>query len=518
MHDVVIVGGGPAGITLALELADAGLDIALLESGDVAFEPDTQALYDGEVIGNDSLDLMAARLRFLGGTTNHWGGNCLPMDAIDFERRPLSGMSGWPFGRDTLDPYYVRAHEYLRLGAFDYSRGIVSGLADRDFLLPREPRIESVPLRLSRGPLRFGQAYGERLETTRNIDLQLRSNVVGLDLDEDDRITAVQVAGLDGKRRRVAGRVVVLACGAVENARLLMLANAAHGRRFGDGGGLLGKCYMDHPAGGAGFVHFRQVESERAYWSGNLESADGVPVRYMWRLSEEVLREKELVNASFFIIPFADDQTARERRSEALRAENAARSIAKWAVGRPDGGFELSQEYCAFITNLDSFASETITQAMHGQRAERVLLRFESEELPGPHNRITLSDQRDRLGLPKPVLHWAPGDTERDSMLRSAGLIGRICGEHDLGRFEFEDFDRLFWGTATSWHQMGTTRMAEAARDGVVDVDARVHGTRNLYVAGGSVMPTGGRANPTLTILALAIRLADHLQSKIARP
>ena len=514
MHDVVIVGGGPVGITLALELAEAGLDVALLESGGEDFDPYTQALNDGVVKGHDAVDLMAARLRFLGGTTNHWGGHCLPMDPIDFRRRPLSGMSGWPFGRSALEPHYARAHAYLDLGAFDYGRDVGVGLDDGDFLLPDEPRIESVPVRLARGPLRFGDAFGAALEASPRIDLRLWSNAVGLLVEDDDRITAVEVAGLDGTRRRVEGRVVVLACGAVENARQLMLANARNGTRFGDAGGLLGKGYMDHPAAGAGVLHFARPRRDRAYWRGDIRAEDGTPLRYVWRLSDEVLEAEGLVNAHFYLIPLESDPDARRRALEAGRADRALRDIAKWALGRADGGFVPSEAYCAFITNADSFAAHSWTQAVGGARTEKVLLRFESEELPGPDNRVTLSDDRDALGLPLPVLHWAPGAPERDSMLRTAMLIGRLGGAQGLGRLELEEgLDAPFWGTTTSWHQAGTTRMALEPREGVVDADGRVHGTRNLYMAGGSVMPTVGRANPTLTMLALTIRLADHLRA-----
>lgn len=516
IYDVVIAGAGPAGITLALELSRAGLRIALLESGGEAFDPDTQALYDGEVTGNDAFDLTAIRLRMLGGTTNHWGGHCLPMDEIDFRRRPLNGMSGWPFDRATLLPYYARAHDWLRIGPFDYGRDIGAGLRERDFLLPNEARLETVPLRLARGPLRFGDAYGEALAGASNIDLQLHSNVTGLTLDGDDRMAGVEVAGLDGSRRRIEGRAVVLACGAVETARQIMLANAAHGRSFGDAGGLLGGCYMDHPTAGAGFLHLAEPTPVKAYWNFGVESAEGTPLRYLWRLSDAALEAEGLVNAQFFLIPLSDDSAERAREREARRADRALRSIAKWATGRPDRGFQLSQAYCDFITNADSFAAQTWTDTVHGgTRARRLLLKFESEELPEPSNRVTLTDRRDALGLPLPALHWVPGATERDSMIRSATLIGQIAGAAGLGRMELEDYDRPFWGTTTSWHQLGTTRMAANPREGVVDPDCRVHGTRNLYVASGAVMPTNGRANPTLTILALTIRLADHLKAEV---
>ena len=518
-YDVVIVGAGPAGITLALELDGAGRRVALLEGGDEAFEPELQELYDGTVEGNDWVDLMAIRLRMLGGTSNHWGGHCLPLDPIDFSRRPLSGLSGWPFDRAHLDPFYARAHDYLRLGAFDYSRDIVPGLGDGDFLLPQEPRVESAPLRISPGPLRFGDVYGPALRAAPGIDLRLRTAAVGLALEGDDRIAGVEVVGPDGARDTVAGQAVVLACGAVETARLLMVANAALGRSFGDAGGLLGRCYMDHPTAGAGFLRLSRPVSDRAYWRNDLYTAEGTLVRHLWRLPDAVLEAEGLANAQFFLIPFTDDPAARQRAAEARRADRALRDIAKWVIRRPERGFELSEAYCAFVTNADSFAAQHWVQAVHGSGADNILLKFESEELPSPHNRVTLSDRRDALGLPMPVLHWAPGEAERDSILRSTVLLGQLCGEHGLGRIELEThFDEPFWGTTTSWHQLGTARMAVNPREGVVDADARVHGTRNLYVAGGAAMPTNGRANPTLTIVALTIRLADHLTGEGAAP
>lgn len=512
MHDVVILGAGPAGITLALELARAGLRVALVESGGEDFDPDTQALHDGRVEGNDTFDLTSIRLRMLGGTSNHWGGRCLPLDPIDLDRRPLSGLSGWPFDRAHLDPFYARAHDYVQLGAYDYGRDIAVGAGDGDFLLPQEPRIESTPLRISPGPLRFGETYRAALEAEPGIELMLWSNAVALDFDGDDRVTGVELAGLDGARRRVEGRAVVLACGAIEAARQLMLANAAAGRNYGDAGGLLGKCYMDHPTAGSGFLHLTTPLGPRMYWSYDGRSAEGTMLLYVWRLADAVLQAEGLANAQFFLIPLPDDPVEQRRAFEAQRADRALRNIARWGIGNAPRGFQLSQAYCDFITNADSFAVQTVSNAMYGERIGRLLLKFETEELPSPHNRVTLSDDRDALGLPLPVLHWAPGAAERESVLRSTMLIGQLCGQHRLGRIELEDhFDEPFWGTTTSWHQLGTTRMAENPREGVVDAQGRVHGTRNLYVAGGAVMPTSGRANPTLTILALTLRLGDHL-------
>lgn len=512
-YDIVIFGAGPAGITLALELSGAGLQIALVESGGREFEPDTQELYDGLVTGLDAIDLMAIRLRMFGGTSNHWGGHCTPLDRIDFERRPLSGLSGWPFGYDDLQPYYKRAHVYCNLGAFDYTRSAAVSLDNDDFLLPHDPRLLTVAFRQS-GPQNFGDAFYDRLVNEPTVDIILDTNAAHLLIDSDGKTTGVEVRSLSGEARVITGRTFILACGAVENARLLLLSNALSGQRFGDAGEFLGKCYMDHPSGGAAFLTLREPTSAKADWRSDLREETGREVRLAWRLSDEILDAERLVNAHFYLIPFPASAEERRQKGEARRALDGLKSIAKWGLGRDQKDFKLTDAYCNFIKNADSFLMEQWAENIVGQKTDRLLLRYELEQLPTRENHVTLSDERDALGLPKPAVNWSPGLDERDSLVRSAMFLGRICGEIGLGRIELEDhFDRRYWDASTAWHQLGTMRMAESARDGVVDPNGRVHGTQNLFVAGGAVMPSVGRANPTLTIVALSIRLADHLKT-----
>ena len=514
-YDVVIVGAGPAGITTAVELEQAGLGVALVESGGFDFDPDVQALYDGEVTGLEDLDLTAIRLRMFGGTSNHWGGHCMPLDAIDFARAPLSGLSGWPFGRETLLPFYERAHAYCDLGRFDYALEAGDGIGADDLLLAEDARLETSVLRQST-PTNFGDKYRPILEASPNVTLHLHRSAVDLVVDPEGRVTGVELHGLGGETERLSGRIVVLATGAVETARLMMVSNARSGRRLGDAGGLLGRCYMDHLAGGAAFLNFSSPAPLKAYWNRDVTDADGVHLHYVWRLSDTVLQEQNLVNVQFFLVPFSDDVAARQRARDAQLSVNGLKSVAKWALGRDRDEIRLSDAYCDFITNADSFVAETWKAATVGETTDRVLLRYELEQLPTRDNRVSLLEETDAIGLPKASLHWSPTVEARDSLVRSAVLIGQICGETGLGRIEIEDhFDTRYWDASTAWHQIGTARMAVSPNDGVTDPDCRVHGTRNLFLAGGAVMPSGGRANPTLTIVALAIRLADHLKSEI---
>ena len=513
-YDILIVGGGPAGTTIANELDGTGLRVAILESGGVEFDPDTQALYEGRVTGLDAIDLVAARLRFLGGTSNHWGGFCLPLDPIDFERRPLSGLSGWPFKRDELLDAYGRASAYCDIGAFDYGLDAAEGVGPEDLLLAGDDTVETTVMRLSSNPpTNFGEKFVRMLEASENIHAWLWTNLTGFDISVDGAVEAVRTRTLSGAERTMRAGRVVMACGAVENARMLLANNARAGQSFGNASGLLGACYMDHMAGGAAFLWPRDPFGEKAYWNDDLVSRDGVPLHLLWRLNDAVLAREELANAQFYLIPYSSDTAARERARNAGRGLNGLKSIAKWTLGREAIGFSLSESYCSFITNADAMVAEAVRPDQGS--IDRVLLKYEAEQQPNPASRVTLMDETDALGLPRPHLHWAPTEADKESIIRTVALIGQACGRADLGRIELEEgADEQYWNMVTSWHQLGTTRMSVAPSDGVVDPDCRLHGTTNLYVAGGGVMPTEGRANPTLTIVALAVRLADHLKAE----
>lgn len=284
------------------------------------------------------------------------GGHCLPLDPIDFTRPPLSGLSGWPFGREALDPFYRRAHAYCDLGAYDYAPGVGSGVSERDLLLPDNPALETAVIRLST-PTRFGEKYASALEAAGNVRLLLWTNVTHIEMDGAGRAGALRTATLTGLTREIRARLVVIACGAVENARLMLASNARNGKHFGDAGGFLGACYMDHVAGGAGFLHFREPPGPKAYWTEK-RSADGVPVYHVWRLRDAVLAREELANAHFYIIPFSEDPEERRRERDARHSLASLKSIAKWALGYRQPGFRLSEAYCSFINKADSLVAQ----------------------------------------------------------------------------------------------------------------------------------------------------------------
>lgn len=510
-YDVAIIGAGPAGITLAQELSGQGLRVALLESGGLEFDGDTQLLYDGTVTGLEETDLTASRLRFFGGTSNHWGGHCLPLDPIDFDRAPLSGLSGWPISRQNLDPYYRKAHEYCDLGSYDYR---VATDAD-ELLLAQDDMIETTVIRQSK-PTRFGEKYRSQLGSALDVDVLLWANVVHLETNSDGNVQGIHWATLTGQRGVTVARVVVMACGAVENARLLLASNARNGQRLGDAGAFLGACYMDHVAGGAGFLHFAAPVRSKIYWGEHPRGADGVPRHHVWRLRDAVLRREGLANTQFFLLPFSEDADVQAERVAAYRSLDGLKSVAKWALGRDIGDQTLSDSYCSFINDAEALAVKIATDFRGGEQVDRLLLRYEAELQPDKSNRVTLADGQDELGQAQTILHWSPSLFDRDSIVRSTILIGQACGAAELGRVELEDhFDARYWDASTTWHALGTTRIARAPEDGVVTEDLRVHGARNLFIAGGSVMPSGGRANPTLTIVALTIRLGDFLKSEL---
>jgi choline dehydrogenase-like flavoprotein len=431
---------------------------------------------------------------------------------VDFEPKRNFPGTGWPLTLQDLEPYYRRAHEYCDIGAYAYDAAtLIPG--GREGLLPLDTSLVETVIHRQSPPTRFGRKYREFLERARNVDVMLWANVTQLNMTQSGRIRNVRVQTLEGKSFAVQARVFVLASGAIENARILLASKRPDGVSIGNANDVVGRYYMDHLAGGAAFIALDGYRIPEAYTSGYI-GKDRIPLHFLTRITPATVRGNGLLNTSFWWTPYETDAEKRELAFASSRGLRGLKNVAKYALGRDVGaGTTLSAEYCAFINNADEMALALATGA--SRNSNTILLRFEAEQSPDPVNRVVLGGKADRLGMPLVDLHWAPSEKDIRSIVDSAILVGQAVGKAGLGRLRLEEHNwKHYWDVRTSWHQMGTTRMGRDSRSSVVDTDCRLHDIENLYVAGGSVFPSSGRSNPTLTIVALAVRLAEHLKRR----
>jgi choline dehydrogenase-like flavoprotein len=470
--DVCIVGAGAAGITIARELIGRPIRIVLLESGSLTPDAATQSLYAGDAIERPYFDLDTARSRYFGGTTNVWTGECRPLDAQDFEPRDWVPDSGWPFGLDELLPFYRKAQTVCQLGPYGYIADDWRGRGVRPMAF-ESGRIESYAFQYS-PPTRFGEAYRREVRQAPNVVTYLGANVVELETPEaPQQVTAAKVACLAGTSFRVAARTFVLATGGIENARLLLLSDRVQSAGLGNGHDLVGRYFMEHiylDAAAELLAHTGAISD--FYTSGHW--VDGTRMRGILGLSPELRRREQLTNYCGVIVEPGSRLLTRLRNTIAsVRASSAPRRY--------------------FVKNV-------------------------MEQVPNPESRVTLGRERDRLGCRRPVLRWRLSSVDKATAHRAHAILGEELERSGIGRMTSSmggDSDPWPISVRGARHHMGTTRMHADPRRGVVDADCRVHGIANLYVAGSSVFPTSGAANPTLTIVALALRLARRLVDRL---
>lgn len=472
--DVCIVGAGAAGITVARELASSTLRIAVLESGFLDTDPATQALYDGETRGVPYFPLGdgRTRIRRFGGSTGQWAGECRPLDALDFRARDWVPASGWPFDRDHLHPYYERAQEVCQLGrgryrAEDWPARHAPPQAPND-------RITPVVIQYS-PPTRFGEVYRDDLRRSPTTTVYLGANVVDLVTPDNPVVVgAAEVACIDGPRFSVEARAFVLATGGIENARLLLSARQVHPRGLGNDHDLVGRYFMEHLYLDAAATISATPRFARAYAVD--QRAEGRRVRFALGLSEQAQRDEELTSFTAVVSP------------------------------SPVTGARFGRVWRAFGSS---------SRLHPRQRPVRLHVKNVMEQAPNPESRVTLGRERDALGSPKAVLDWRTSALDRHTAHRAHCILDEELRSTGLGLVVDSRCDgSSTWppGLRGARHHMGTTRMHADPRQGVVDADCRVHATTNLFVGGSSVFPTSGSANPTLTIVALAARLAAHLR------
>jgi choline dehydrogenase-like flavoprotein len=516
--DICVAGSGAAGITVASQLDGGSQSVCLIESGGYGPDEDTQSLYDLQTIGYPVRENFMSRARYFGGTCNLWAGRSMRLTELDMLPREWVPHSGWPITYAELARYYPQAEHILRLPSFaSFARDklnrhmspVERSLFDNDDL---QPNISM----WAKKPLRFGTAFEAQLKRSRNVTVYMNASVTDIRLHHDGTaVDEMAASTIEGKKLQIKAKRFVLACGGMENARLLLVSRDVQRHGIGNQFDVVGRYFMDHPRTVFGKVKFHGKQHLPLLLG--IPLADGM-AQVGIQLSESVQRRERLLNNYLSLERHWSPQTAKAYQSFVHTMKILLR---KGYSGRR---FALSGAKLAIVPELIYLLAprelmphflyrsvKTIKNRMSGGVEELIVVNY-CDQIPNPASRVYLSHERDQLNVNRLILDWKVGEEETQSLMRLQELLDRYLKNNHIGYVEknLSPINDLLYTDAS--HHIGTTRMSDDPRHGVVDKNCRVHGVSNLFLAGSSVFPTAGHANPTLTIVALGIRLAEHLK------
>ncbi len=530
--DICIVGAGAAGIAVALQFLEGRQDVLLMEAGGEDDEPETQALYGGEV-ADERLHAPPVnyRRRAFGGSTAIWGGRCMPFDPIDFAQRPWMPGPGWPIGIEEVMPFYPAANAICEAGDFAYTaqeafpggmRPLLKGFAGRHFSDDTLERFSC--------PTDFGRRYRARIAQSRRLRLVLHANVTELRTGVNGSfVDSLAVQTLTGRAFSVRARQVVLAMGGLEVPRLLLASRDRHARGIGNAHDQVGRNYMCHIAGSLGEVH--AVGNAKDHWHSYQIADDGVYCRRRFALRAQAQAQLGVGNfVTRLHHPRIPDPA---HRTGSLSALMLAKPLISYEYSKRlhgEGALALSA-WVGHVRNVVLDPVDTAGFLLHflarrtlaARKFPTVIVRpksgvytldFHSEQEANPESRVSLVAARDALGMQRIRVDWRYTGGDIRTVRVAAEALAEDMAESGCARLRFDPEsveECALQDGAYGGHHIGTARMARSASQGVVDAECRVHGMRNLFVAGSAVFPTSGQANPTLTIVALALRLAEKL-------
>ncbi|WP_244618730.1 GMC family oxidoreductase [Rhizobium sp. 18065] len=534
--DVAIIGAGPAGLAIARELANSKIRVLIVESGGFNFEQDAQSLnrvenigephlrdgvvspgrgYDGSLAWLNDIPAFELRNRCVGGSSHTWVGKCAAFDKIDFERRSWLPGSGWPVTRDSLEPFFDRAGDLLNLGPNLYDARL------RDHLRspPEDLQFDQTKLRsffwqfshqsaVKREPFRFVEIA--RSLNAPNIEILTHSTVTRINVEPSGRaVTSLEVRSLTDHRVLVQARTVVLCSGGVENARLLLSSNAVMPHGIGNGRDVVGRYLADHPR--TVIARFPRATLEpvaRQFgFFGLTHKGNTHFYLHGLALSADIQAREGLLNCAAYPV-------------QTLSSDDPWAALKRMARGSRTPGRDLLTVLRSPAMLARGLYERQVLQRGLPRKSDELRFDVMVEQPPNPESRVTLSSSTDRLGIPMAQVDWRIGSLERQSVKRLARLMQSefktaALPEPRLADWILADDDQAgaFMDMA---HPSGTTRMGDDPATSVVDADSMVHGVDGLFIAGSSVFPTAGHANPTLMIVTLALRLADHLKRRSA--
>lgn len=533
--DIAIIGGGPAAITIARELADTRIRVLVIESGGPDYEAEAQASnavenigeprvskglgaagrgYSGNLAWLNDVPAFELRDRVLGGSSHTWIGKCAAFDEIDFAHRPWLPLSGWPIARDELLPVLDRAGELLNLGPNLYNERLFGLLHSR----PSELGLSGQFLR----PFfwQFSHARDRHGEPTRfnrlardvaaaNIDFLTHATVTEINLDDQGvRATSLSVESLTGRKVTVHANTIVLCGGGVENARLLLASNSVMRTGIGNQHDVVGRYLCDHPRTSLCSFTGRAIDAIVEHFNFYGLVHDGRTHFYLrgLSLSPEMQTREGLTNCAAYPVQIHADDDPWGALKRLTHGSSKAFLQDLLAIGTSP----------AMITS--GLYNRLIRKRGMPHRSTELRFDVMAEQRLDPESRVTLSDRRDRFGRPLARVDWKIGSCEIESIKRFAQVMMNEFDRVGLPRPQLANWIAADDSGAATFMDMAhpscTTRMGTDPLTSVVDTDAMVHGIDGLFVAGSSVFPTPGHANPTLMLLTLAIRLADHLKRR----
>jgi|SRR5665213_698905 len=467
-YDVCICGTGPAGITTARKLAARGKRILLLEGGDLSYSDESQDLYKGESVGRRYWHVESGRLRYFGGTSNHWEGRCGVLDPIDFEDRKYFGLPGWPISRLQMMTHLEEAQDIL-------------DIAGKDLLSYKNPEFPSAMFEQSgfalSPPTRFAEKYEAELKQSEKIDLFYNANLVDVRLNDNrDAVAGLSVESFNRHKVEISANLYILALGAIETARILLNSDRQVSEGIGNHSGMVGRCFMEHlnvPIG-------RFLVTSPGFWQKDVEL---VP-------TAEFMRQNDLGNG---IVDFGPNGSPQ-------------------SYGRLRVLKQFLRETSCILPNIADLARRIVDFDCPGDGLVTSLI----EQVPNPSSRVSLTHETDKFGLRRIQLDWELTDRDKRTIRFLSMKAAQEMARLDRARVQLAPFitnPEIDIEVGAHAHQMGTTRMSSDPKFGVVSERCQVHGIENLYLMGSSVFPTGGGTNPTLTIVMLALNLADELST-----
>ncbi len=519
--DICIVGAGPAGITLAKEISkNESINISIIESGDLNFDSKNQKLNSGECLefGNyphKNYSVSHARIRQFGGTSNVWAGWSGPLEKNDFKERLWIDKSGWPISYQDLEEHYKKSQSILNLSEFIYDKTIYD-YYPKSYSNNYLKEFNNVFWQFSKPPVKFNHKYFQHLKNKKNIKLFLKNTVTDL-IKVDNKIVEI-ISIKNSVKYKFKSKIFVLACGAIENAAILLnFIRKNPTDEFNNPN--VGKYFMEHPHCTIGYGYTKDNSNKflSCYSKNKIKQFNNVSFLSGVVIPDQIQKENCITNcvSVFLENNFLEIQSAVILRyNVALKAFNF--SFIKFFI-----------QFLKDIKKINISFLEILKNSISKKKKFYIISRI--EQVPNKNSQVYLSNTKNKYGSYLPVLDWQMKKQDLKTLIVNFNEIKSNLEKNNIADVYPFDFIKKIekdeindkWDKSLKkevfgvGHHMGTTRMGNDKNFSVVDSNLKIHEIDNLYCSGSSVFPTCGYINPTLTIVALSLRLAKHLESKI---